>query len=583
LYGYNLNVNARDQFLVYEYATNGSLDGFFRDDGNRARLPADTRLSIMFELVRAVHFLHTGGCAGWKVFHRDIKSANICLSEDFTARLIDCGMAKFVPDENSDMSPVTPSVRSTNGGPAFGTPGYMCPEYSRKKFEGIPCPYIAAFDVFSIGVVMVELILGCLIGGQSTRNGMQFENAFRRYVKDDDDERIVDGWKQLNRDADPSIIWNSESLELVCTTAIRCMAPSSKTRLSTDDLLPLLSQAIQLHDGSRNSEPEGAGHGDSCTVCNRNLLAIKCSKGHALCASCIENKLRHGSGCQLSCLINGCSSQPFQDNDLFGRISVEAYNWYIEKRAEQANWDECFRQLYGLRIGIDAANVGIQAANEGINAANDGINNLAKGLDRSLAALSLLAANQFKECPNLVWVTPISVEKKDWRNPKHWIRNASKQTYKVVFVCARSGEPGHEPFEIDMPKGWIVKIAPWLKLCLMVMKGIANSQGLPFPIPDLPFSKQLKMMKTFLESVVEEEANTVLHRCETLLENATMTIDTYGQMQTLAGDAFKLIAEKAQKEKRSQWKPPQMVPVLDDNGTPIWVKGEYQKHYGVSG
>ena len=91
------------------------------------------------------------------------------------------------------------------------------------------------------------------------------------------------------------------------------------------------------------------------------------------------------------------------------------------------------------------------------------------------------------------------------------------------------------------------------------------------------------MMKTFLESVVEEGAKTVLNRCETLLENATMTIDTYGQMQTLAGDAFKLIAEKAQKEKRSQWKPPRMVPVIDDNGTPIWVKGEYQKHYGVSG
>lgn len=54
-----------------------------------------------------------------------------------------------------------------------------------------------------------------------------------------------------------------------------------------------------------------------------------------------------------------------------------------------------------------------------------------------------------------------------------------------------------------------------------------------------------------------------------------MSIDAYGQMQTLAGYAFTFIAEEAKKEMRSQWMRPQMVPVLDQNGTPIWVKGEY--------
>ncbi|KAI2491914.1 serine/threonine kinase [Fragilaria crotonensis] len=88
LYGYSLTANSTQQCLVYEYAANGSLAGFFTDDGKRARLSADTRLSIMFKLTRAVHFLHTGGCKvdgeGWKVFHCDIKSANICLADDFT-------------------------------------------------------------------------------------------------------------------------------------------------------------------------------------------------------------------------------------------------------------------------------------------------------------------------------------------------------------------------------------------------------------------------------------------------------------------------------------------------------------------
>ena len=84
-------------------------------------------------------------------------------------------------------------------------------------------------------------------------------------------------------------------------------------------------------------------------------------------------------------------------------------------------------------------------------------------------------------------------------------------------------------------------------------------------------------MMTFLASVIEEGANAVLSRCETLLEIGTMTIDTYGQMQTLAGDSFKLIA----KEKRQQWKPSQMVPVCVRNETIMWVKGEFQDHCQV--
>jgi serine/threonine protein kinase len=46
----------------------------------------------MYELTAAVHCLHNGGN-----FHRDIQSANIWLSDDYTAQLMDCGLAKFVP------------------------------------------------------------------------------------------------------------------------------------------------------------------------------------------------------------------------------------------------------------------------------------------------------------------------------------------------------------------------------------------------------------------------------------------------------------------------------------------------------
>ncbi|KAI2491750.1 serine/threonine kinase [Fragilaria crotonensis] len=254
----------------------------------------------MFELARALHFLHTGGCKvsgkSWKVFHRDIKSANICLAEDFTPRLIDCGLAKFVPDDNPNVTPgaVTPSVKSTTGG-AFGTPGYMCPEYVRKKTRGLPCPYIAAYDVYSIGVVLVELILGCLNGGHSTRSGTQFLDVFEMYVKDERDRPIVDGWEKLMRDADPTIIWNPASLELVCKAAVRCMAPFSDERLSTKDLLDELRDAIiSLNTYAGILPPETVNaevSGPCCDICNNYRTTITCSEGHALCTTCIGTSL----------------------------------------------------------------------------------------------------------------------------------------------------------------------------------------------------------------------------------------------------------------------------------------------------
>lgn len=64
-------------------------------------------------------------------------------------------------------------------------------------------------------------------------------------------------------------------------------------------------------------------------------------------------------------------------------------------------------------------------------------------------------------------------------DPRNWIRNTTMRKYhQVVFIFARSLEPGHKPFEITMPRGWIVKVAPWPKLCLKALKGVVNMHGL---------------------------------------------------------------------------------------------------------
>ena len=124
----------------------------------------------------------------------------------------------------------------------------------------------------------------------------------------------------------------------------------------------------------------------------------------------------------------GCSSQPFQGEDPIEIVSTPINNQGI---VHGNNENEILRLLHEVKTSVDAANAGIH--------------NLAKGQDLSLKVLSWLTANQFNECPNFFVVTQIPDEKKDWSNPKKRIRDAATQKYNVVFLCAYSGEPGHDP------------------------------------------------------------------------------------------------------------------------------------------
>ena len=148
-----------------------------------ASLSSERRLRIMFDIIRAIHCLHTEKSDNFILFHRDIKSANICLERNYTAKLIDCGLAKFVPVDDSISTSAFPiSVRNTSHVGVFGTPGYTCPWYSRghKTFE-------ASCDVFSFGIVMIELVTGCL---QNDKN--KLGDFYDRYIQECAGYSLVD-------------------------------------------------------------------------------------------------------------------------------------------------------------------------------------------------------------------------------------------------------------------------------------------------------------------------------------------------------------------------------------------------------
>ncbi|XP_023511422.1 proline-rich receptor-like protein kinase PERK9 [Cucurbita pepo subsp. pepo] len=140
LVGYCISEHQR--LLVYDYVPNNSLyyHLHLKGDGELV-LEWATRYKIAAGAARGIAYLHED-CHP-RIIHRDIKSSNILLDENFEARVSDFGLAKLALDEQTH---ITTRV--------VGTFGYVAPEYasSGKLTE--------RSDVYSFGVVLLELITG---------------------------------------------------------------------------------------------------------------------------------------------------------------------------------------------------------------------------------------------------------------------------------------------------------------------------------------------------------------------------------------------------------------------------------------
>ncbi|KAK9067268.1 hypothetical protein SSX86_014594 [Deinandra increscens subsp. villosa] len=316
-------VEGNEMLLIYEYASNGSLDEYLRSIDKMTNLTWTQRLKMCIDIACGLNYLHTIFDNKKGIIHRDIKSDNILLGKDWEAKIADFGLSKF-NTANTQASTINTKLAGTNV--------YWDPEYAKtgrlKK----------ASDIYSFGVVLFEIFSGKL----AYDSNYTWENekglapiARKRFrkgtLKEMLDPKIMDEASELGftRKARPG----HDSLNAFLRIAYLCIAKTQAARPTIQVVLNGLQKALDFQE-------------DEMKTVKFSLEHIKLGVNYFSDVNCI---MRGGYGM----LYNG----KVQDNSIHGNVVVKRFSRGRYLNGTKLSWEDGFMKEFEVLFKYKQENI----------------------------------------------------------------------------------------------------------------------------------------------------------------------------------------------------------------------------------
>lgn len=215
---------------VYDFLSKGNLEENLHGKLEKPLMKWEVRFNIAVGIAQALNYLHNE--TPRPVIHRDVKSSNILLSDEFEPLLSDFGLAVYGPSGSS----------FTTDNDLVGTFGYLAPEYFMygKISEKI--------DVYAFGVILLELLSGRKpISSSDSPKGRESLVMWAKLK--------LEKW-DLKGMLDPNMELNTNNVEVqrMALAARLCLTRSARLRPKMNKILRILKGEKEVEEPATNSK-----------------------------------------------------------------------------------------------------------------------------------------------------------------------------------------------------------------------------------------------------------------------------------------------------------------------------------------
>ncbi|XP_019458862.1 PREDICTED: putative serine/threonine-protein kinase isoform X1 [Lupinus angustifolius] len=210
------------QFLVYEYVPNGSVSSHLYGAGQQlqGKLEFKHRLSIAQGAAKGLAHLHS---LSPRLVHKDFKTSNVLVDENFIAKVADAGLRNFFG--RVDLAASSSLVEADEI--------FLAPEV--KEFRG----FSEKSDIYSFGVFLLEL----LSGKEATESASLYSSQnLVEWVQNNQDHGVISNIIDQRLGS-----FTAEGMEDFILLIVRCLDPSSERR-------PAMSYVVTELDRTRDKE-----------------------------------------------------------------------------------------------------------------------------------------------------------------------------------------------------------------------------------------------------------------------------------------------------------------------------------------